>query len=165
MMDEKVGGEGGVTTIIPACLDYDETVEHPVICQIGFGLVLRIFKEKPIKAPKAFLFATARNIALNTVRAGKVRGESVDIAIDDAMILDESADVQESIARNQELELLTRAIQSLPRKCRRIITLSKVYGMSPKAIAEELGTSVQTVYTQLGIGIDRCSAYMKQHCD
>ena len=125
---------------------------------------LRVFKAhqlKEIKTPKAFLFATARNIALNMIRASNVRGDRWVNRVEDLDLLDAGEDIVETVARNQELETLTVAIQSLPKSCRRIFTLCKVYGMTPKEIAEELGLSLPTVYTQLAIGVDKCSDYMR----
>ena len=60
-------------------------------------------------------------------------------------VLGEDDGIPESVARNQELELLTQAIQSLPDRCRRIFTLRKVYGLSQADIAQRLGISENTV--------------------
>ena len=77
--------------------------------------------------------------------------------MEDLDLLDAGEDIVETVARNQELETLTIAIQSLPKSCRRIFTLCKVYGMTPKEIAAELGLSLPSVYTQLAIGVDKRS--------
>ncbi len=140
-------------------LDLDDVIQEAY---------LRVFKaheKKEVRAPKAFLFATARNIALNMMRASKVRGLQEAARFEDLEILDEEEDIQENVARNQELETLTMAIQSLPKKCRQIFTLCKVYGMSPKDIATELGISLPTVYAQLAIGVDKCSKYVLSCCN
>ncbi len=136
-------------------LDLDDVIQEAY---------LRVFKahqKKEVKAPKAFLFATARNIALNVVRASNIRGERWARRVEELDLLDDGEDIVETIARNQELETLTIAIQSLPKSCRRIFTLCKVYGMKPKEIAAELDLSLPTVYTQLAIGVDKCSDYMR----
>ena len=140
-------------------LDLDDVIQEAY---------LRVFKaheKKEVRAPKAFLFATARNIALNMIRASQVRGSREAARLEDLEILDEEEDIQENVARNQELETLTIAIQSLPKKCRQIFTLCKVYGMPPKDIAKELGISLPTVYTQLAIGVDKCSEYVLNCCN
>jgi len=131
------------------------------IVQEAFLRVFKAQQEKVVKAPKAFLFATARNLALNAIRASKVRGEPWSVSVEDLDLLDEGEDVVDTIARNQELELLTTAIQALPKNCRRIFTLCKVYGLAPKEAAEELGVSLPTVYTQLAIGLDKCTEHMR----
>ncbi len=135
-------------------LDVDDVIQE------SYLRILRHHKKKPVKAPKAFLFATARNIALNMERAANVRGERL-AHIQDMEILDDGWGVQETVARNQELEALTEAIQALPKKCRQIFTLCKVYGMTPKEISKELNLSLPTIYRQLSIGVDKCAEFMQ----
>jgi RNA polymerase sigma factor (sigma-70 family) len=138
-------------------LDLDDVIQE------AYLRVLKAYKEKPIVAPKAFLFATARNIALNTVRAAAVRGENTHAKCDDFETLDSGEDIHEIIERNQELEILTLAIQTLPKRCRQIFTLYKVYGMLPREIAKELELSDTTVYNQLYIGLDKCTKFIQSH--
>ncbi|MBC9868601.1 MAG: sigma-70 family RNA polymerase sigma factor [Opitutae bacterium] len=145
---------GWLRSRFPAGLDMDDVIQE------SYLRILRHHKEKPIKAPKAFLFATARNIALNMERAANVRGERL-AQIQDLEILDDGWSVQETVARNQELEALTEAIQALPNKCRQIFTLCKVYGMTPKEISGELNLSLPTIYRQLSIGVDKCGDFMQ----
>ena len=136
-------------------LDLDDIVQE------AYLRVLKAYKEKPILAPKAFLFATARNIALNAVRAAAVRGENIHYKGDDFDMLDNGEDIHEIIERNQELETLTLAIQTLPKRCRQIFTLYEVYGMLPREIAKELELSDTTVYNQLYIGLDKCTKFIQ----
>jgi RNA polymerase sigma-70 factor (ECF subfamily) len=41
----------------------------------------------------------------------------------------------------QELEFFAEALRDLPARCRQIITLTKVYGLSEREVAERLGIS------------------------
>ena len=93
--------------------------------------------------------------------SGERRGADGAAPIEDMEILDESRGVWETIARNEELEVLTAAIQSLPKMCRQIFTLSKVYGMAPKEVSKELELSLPTIYRQLSIGLVKCEQYMQ----
>ena len=120
---------------------------------------------REMQSPKAFFFATARNLALDHLRHQKVaRTESL-VESDALSVLDEGAEVRETVARNQELEILTEAIQSLPDRCRQIFTLRKVYGMSQREIAEQLNISEHTVSAQLTIGVHKCTEFMARHRD
>jgi RNA polymerase sigma-70 factor (ECF subfamily) len=49
------------------------------------------------------------------------------------------------------------AIQSLPERCREVMTLRKVYGLPQKEIAARLGISECTVSAQLTIGVRKCT--------
>jgi RNA polymerase sigma factor (sigma-70 family) len=144
---------------------YRSFVDIDDVIQEAYLRVLKARKKGPVNAPKAFLFATARNLALNAVRFAKVRGEDTTTSLDDSEVLDERAGVRETGARNQELEVLTKAIQSLPDRCRQIFTLRKVYGMSQRDIAKKLNISARTVNAQISIGVNKCADYVGRFCE
>lgn len=132
------------------------------IIQEAFVRVLEARETTKIDAPKAFLFATARNLALGGIRKRAIRGEKNLADFYNTDILDESENLTRSVSRAEELELLTKAIQSLPARCRQIITLRKIYGMSQKDIAKELGISVNTVETQGTIGMRKLGEFFQR---
>ena len=113
-----------------------------------------------LRAPMAFLFATARNLALDYLRRHHVSRTGPLVESDLSNVLDEHSDIPETVARNQELALLTEAIQTLPDRCRQIFTLRTVYGLTQRAIAEKLGISDRTVAAQLTIGVAKCTDFM-----
>lgn len=118
-----------------------------------------------LHAPKAFLFATARNVALDTLRRHHV-SRTVGLGEKEVPdLVDERDDIPETVARNQELALLTEAIQTLPQRCRQVFTLRSVYGMSQRDIGAKLGISDRTVAAQLAIGVAKCSDYMLRHLE
>lgn len=141
----------------PAEGDVDDVVQE------AFARVMRARDQTTIESPKAFLFATARNVALGRLRHRKVVAEGNGLAENVIeSILDEDADVPHAVARAQELELLTHAIQSLPARCRQIITLRKIYGLSQKEVAAELGISEHTVEAQGTIGLRKLAAFFER---
>jgi len=135
------------------------------IIQEAYLRILRIRLTQPVNAPKAFLFATARNLALNAARSAKVRGEHVADQLNETELLDDRPGVPETVARYEELEILTRAIQSLPDRCRQIFTLRKVYGMSQSDIARKLNLSARTVNAQISIGVNKCAEFVGRYRD
>ncbi len=58
---------------------------------------------------------------------------------------------------------MIEAIQSLPERCRQIITLRKIYGLSQNEVAARLGISVHTVEVQGGIGLRKCIEFFRRH--
>ncbi len=128
--------------------------------------LLKIFKAREkaeLKSPKAFFFAVARNAAVDSMRKAKVA--VTDSLIDEEVleIVDDGESVDEVAARNHELEILTQAIQALPERCRRVFTLSKVYGMTYNDIARDMDISFNTVSAQIAIGVSKCTKYMQMH--
>ena len=122
--------------------------------------LLRTREQREVTSPKAFLFAVARNLALDRLRRREVLPTKSLVENDVLSVLEEGGGIPETIAHNQELELLTEAIQSLPDRCRQIFTLRKVYGMSQPEIAQQLGLSENTVSAQLTLGVKKCMAFM-----
>ena len=133
------------------------------ILQESYLRVLRAHEHGEVQSPKAFLYATARNLALDRVRRRCVANIDSLAEREALAVLDEGEGIPETVARNQELEILTAAIQSLPDRCRRIFTLRKVYGLSPQDIAQKLGLSGHTVSAQLTIGLHKCTEFMRRY--
>lgn len=142
----------------PTIRDIDDIVQE------AYSQVLVAYaRGTRIDSPKAFFFATARNRALDVVRkAGVVSAENT-AEFDALTVLDESDSIPESVARNQELELLTRAMQSLPDRCRQVLTLRRIYGLSQKEVAAFLGISENTVEHQVTIGVKKCTKFLSKY--
>ncbi len=124
--------------------------------------LLQAKQKQALLSPKAFLFAVARNLAKDRIRRGPMAAGRECVPVESIELLDESDGVAESVARNQELELLTEAIQRLPKKCRRIFTMRKLYGLSQEEIATRLGVSQHTVSAQLTIGVHKCMEFFQR---
>ncbi len=145
---------GWLRSRFPSIGDTDNLVQE------SMSRVWRTVSEQPVSSPRALLFTTAHNLAVDHVRRERVaRLESVDQLpeLPESEGLPTPADVT---ARNQELELLTQAIQALPERCRRVLTLRKIYGLSQKQIAAELGITEHTVEAQVANGMRRCAHFL-----
>jgi RNA polymerase sigma factor (sigma-70 family) len=141
----------------PSERDLDDLVQET------FARMLKAHGSTPITDAKAFLFATARNLALDRVRRRQVINIEPIAEIAELSVLDDRLGVSESVSRLQELELLTQAIQSLPERCRQVLTLRKIYGLSQKEIAAQLGISEHTVEVQVANGVRRCAGFLARH--
>jgi len=133
------------------------------VVQEAFVRVLRARERDEVRAPKAFLFATARNLAVDRLRRRQVVPMNSLTEIDALSVLDGGEGIPEAVARTEEIELLTRAIQSLPERCRQVLTLRKIYGLSQKAIAAQLGITEHTVEAQGAIGVRKCAEFFARH--
>ncbi len=137
----------------PTLPDVDDLVQE------SCARVLQARETATIRSTRALLFATARNLALDAVRRQRViRFESFTDQTDSSVLIDDS-DVVAFVSQHEELELLTQSIQSLPARCRQIMTLRTAYGFTPDQIAEKLSVSTSTVEKEMAKGIRACAAF------
>jgi RNA polymerase sigma-70 factor (ECF subfamily) len=118
-----------------------------------------------IRAPRAFMYRTARNIALNYVNKAESRlVDSLDAALEAGnwSASDPRGDTYTHASSREEFSMFCDAVRSLPLQCRRAFVLKKVYGHSYKEIAEKLGISEKTVEKHIAKGIVRCKTYMSE---
>ncbi|MBL9201819.1 MAG: RNA polymerase sigma factor [Opitutaceae bacterium] len=138
---------------------FGNQLEIDDLVQESMARILVARREAELRAPKAFLFAIARNLALDQLRRRGVFAPEPLVESGALFVMDENGDVPEAVARHHDLLLLTEAIQSLPPRCQEIFTLRKIYGLSQKEIAARLGLATSTVSAQLAIGLDRCTDF------
>ncbi len=139
----------------PTVHDIDDLVQE------AYLRLIRARRSGPILEPRAYLFQTARNAAFDLFRRKRVvllgdLAESPRLSV-----VEDSPDAAETTSHAQELELLVESIQALPPRCREILTLRKLHGLSYRDIAERLAISEHTVNAQLSIGIVRCRQYLE----
>lgn len=60
-------------------------------------------------------------------------------------------------------DLIAKAIDALPEKCRKIFIMNKIEGKKQSAIAQELDISINTVETQMGIAYKKLREQLKNH--
>ena len=113
-----------------------------------------------VLSPKALLFTTARNLALDQLRRRQVVSLEAVAEIAELPVYEDTPSAADQAAHNQELEILTKAIQSLPDRCRQVLTLRKIYGLSQREIAAQLGITEHTVEAQIGTGMRRCAEFL-----
>ena len=140
----------------PSLRDLDDLVQD---C---YSRIWRAHQTGPIACPRAYLFLTARNLALNHLRHQRCERLENSTTFDPTEILDDSPPVADSVAHAEDLRLLIAAIESLPRRCRQVMTLRKIYGLSQREVAEQLGLAVHTVEIQTGIGVRKCVEYFRR---
>ena len=140
---------------LPTLADVDDLVQD---C---FARMMRARNTGTIRSPKPLLFAIARNAVRDFIQR-KTRAVLVPITeTDELPVLEGDGDVVETVCRKQELALLTEAIHSLPERCREVLLLRKIKGLSQKEIAELLGIAEHTVEALAGKGTRRCAEYLR----
>ncbi len=133
------------------------------IVQESMVRVLRARELGRVDSARALLFATARNLALDLVRRQRVIAFEPMTENAASFVVKESANVIETVSRNEESDLLRQAIAALPERCRQVVTLRMAYGLSQREIAARLGITENTVERQMGKGVRRCTEFFARH--
>lgn len=138
----------------PTLHDLDDLVQE------AYVRLIRAHNMGPVNSSKAMLFAIARNAALDLLRRQKaVAMEAVpDFDVVSGMV--DQANAADAASAAQEVELLHESIRALPDRCRQVVTLRMIYGLSHRDIGTQLGISPITVNNQLTIGLERCRRFL-----
>jgi RNA polymerase sigma factor (sigma-70 family) len=113
-----------------------------------------------IRHPHAFLFTAARNVALEWRRRERMIYRDLMAEPASSSVLDDGPSAYDELRAQEELTLLARAVSALPQRCRQVLTLRKLYGLSQKEIAARLGISENTVEKQTANGVRLCASYI-----
>ena len=116
----------------------------------------------PVHQPKAFLFRIVKNLMMSEFsrKSRKVTDYIEDYEQDDLMASDQT--LEGDIMAQQKLGIYCEAVASLPPKCRRVVLLKKVYGLSHKEIAAKMEIQISTVEKHLTKGVRQCHEIMAQ---
>jgi RNA polymerase sigma factor (sigma-70 family) len=104
-------------------------------------------------SPRAFLFTTARNLLADHIRRRRVVSieTTSDVTAFDALV--DEVSPERHLGASQELQSLALAFDSLSDKCRRIVWLRRIEGLSQRQTAARLGLREVAVESQLARGM------------
>ncbi len=69
----------------------------------------------------------------------------------------------EGLSEDNIKNIIEKALESLPERCREIFVMSKIEGKKQKEIAEELGVSVKTIECQMTIAYKKLREELKNY--
>jgi RNA polymerase sigma factor (sigma-70 family) len=125
--------------------------EIPDLRQDIYVRVYESARDSRPASPRAFLFATARNLLTDHIRRSRVVSIETDEAALDALVDEMSPERQ--VGARQELQSLALAFDSLSDKCRSVVWLRRIEGLSQRQTAERLGLREVAVESQLARGM------------
>ena len=131
------------------------------IVQEAYSRLFRAQRAGKVRQAKNYLFATARNAALDLVRHENVIPMDPLEDNSEVAVLSEGAGVAETVGRSQELEILREAMAQLPPRCRQVFTLRKLYGLTHTEISTQLGISPKTVEVHVNNAMRLCAAFLR----
>jgi RNA polymerase sigma-70 factor (ECF subfamily) len=106
----------------------------------------------PLK-PKAYLFTAARNYLITLSRRAQVVSIELGSDFDRSSALMDAMTPERHFTAREELNLMQSALARLPPRCRQVVLLRKIEGLSQRDTAERLGVSVSTIEQDLASGM------------
>lgn len=106
-----------------------------------------------VRAPRAYFFRIARNVVLQQYRRAKVVSITALTEFEIHDVVDDAPCAHRTIEARQELERLHRMVQNLPERCRQVLLLRKLEGLSQRQVSERLGISESIVEKQVARGL------------
>jgi RNA polymerase sigma-70 factor (ECF subfamily) len=126
------------------------------IAQEAYIRLMQYEGSKQIHSPSSMLFRIAINVANDQCRADAVRHVSEQLPIEGMDLPSQQPSVDREIAAAQDLEILYRAIESLPPKCRQVFLLSRAQRMTYSQIASHCGISIKMVEKHISHALAIC---------
>jgi RNA polymerase sigma factor (sigma-70 family) len=106
--------------------------------------------------PKALLYTTARNLAISRLRHQRIVSTAAPALLVDQQLKTELKSPEQHASTSEDLRSLLWVINQLPPKCRKVLLLRMIDGLSQKEIAKRLDIAVSTVEKHLAKGL-HCS--------
>lgn len=109
-----------------------------------------------VASPRAYLFRTARHVAIDTLRHKAVRRGHADLDEQPESQLPTVPPSEQLIEQRQELDRALELIAQMPPQCRKVFLLRRLHGLSHREIASRLGISVRTVENHIARAMRDC---------
>jgi len=116
-------------------------------------------REQPIGALRAFLFRTARNLALDHLRAERMHGTVVAQGVEEAVVAAVPANQptpETQVFDRERLARLEMALAGLKPRRREILVLHKLHGWTYARIAGHLGITESAVQKNVVLALAEC---------
>lgn len=127
--------------------------EAPDLLQEIYAHVYAAALKQIPETPRAFVFATARNLLINLMRRDQIVAIEAVADLDALSVAAEEPGPDRNAESRAELRRLQDALDTLPRRAREAFMLRHVDGLSRREIATRMGVSEKTVKWHLGEGL------------
>lgn len=119
--------------------------------------------ERSLEQPRAFLYRTATNLALDYLRRQKVR-DCLDLSESVSETLsDHGPSLENEVFDMQRFEIFMGALESLPPRCRQVFILHRVHHRSYTEIARRLGISQSAVEKHIIRALIKCKDFINEY--
>jgi RNA polymerase sigma factor (sigma-70 family) len=129
------------------------------LLQETYFRVTRALSERTVDHLEPFVFQTARNLALDHLRARRIQSRTLvdDVPLDVVNnVVAPQSSAEDAAHAERMLERLNVSLQSLSPRQRQVFILSRLHGHSYQDIAQRLDVSLSTVQKELKLIMAIC---------
>jgi RNA polymerase sigma factor (sigma-70 family) len=109
-------------------------------------------RSRPL-SPRLFLFTCAKNLLIDRARRSRIVRIDLLQSFDGLDVLVDEASPERCTGGLQQLKRLVDAFEKLPERCREVVWMKKIDGLSQKEIASSLGIAEGTVEAHMVRGM------------
>ena len=109
---------------------------------------------------KPFVMTTVRNLLIDRIRRTRIVSIEAMADVEKAVLLADELTPDRHLDARNELRRLQLGLQKLPTKCRQIVELRKIHGLSQREVAAQLGIVEDTVERQTSLGMRALADFM-----
>lgn len=102
---------------------------------------------------KAFMFRAARNLLINHVRRGRIVSIEAVADLDSLNVAIDMVTPEREVSAREELRRLQAGLDQLPPRCREVVVLRRIEGLSQREVAGQLGVGEDTVEKHMMYGM------------
>lgn len=114
------------------------------------------------KAPKAFLYSVARNLATDKLRHERIAQTHTAGDVDAEAVTAQYESLDAGLLAEERSRLLKDAVERLPPQCRTVFALKVFHACSYKEISDRLGISTKTVENHIAHGVRETHRYLRR---
>lgn len=109
-----------------------------------------------IENPRAFLYTTSYNIAIDLQRHNQVQQKYSQAVVNNDAEITESLGPEREVESKQRLGIISRALWGMPKKRRQLLMMSRFDGLSYAEIARQVGLSETVVRKHISNALADC---------
>jgi len=110
---------------------------------------------------QAFVLSTARNLLIDRARRAQIVSIEAFADMDSLAPTIDELSPERHLAARSELRLLQVALDLLPARCREVIEMRKIEGLSQRETATRMGITENTVERQVSVGVRALAAALQ----
>jgi RNA polymerase sigma-70 factor (ECF subfamily) len=124
------------------------------LAQEVYARVYEAAREKIPQPVKPFVFTIARNLLIDRVRHEQVVPIEAVADLETLGVAVDAPGPDRNVMAQDELRRLQSALDKLPPRCREVVVLGRIEGLSGKEISQRLGIGASTVSEHLSTGMN-----------